>query len=47
MKNLEEYRRLGAEYDQAVKELHEIQAAEDRKKKQIHAILEKIKEVLK
>ena len=47
MNKLEQYRALGKQYDQAVLELKAIQDAEDKKKREIHQILEKIKEAVK
>ena len=47
MDKLAKYRELNGQYDKAVAELKAIQALEDLKKKEIHGILEKIKEVLK
>lgn len=43
MTRLEEYRALDSQYNQAVTELKEIQAQEERKKKEVAEIVKKVK----
>lgn len=47
MTKYEIYQDLWRQYDKAVLELKEIQAAEDKKKKEIHVLINKIEEAIK